>query len=166
MTLVLDSHFLTDVTNGNYTVGSAITDSITLERFNNLVTSFEIKLTSDGLVESGAFIQGGEWGAAYLIADLIHRNKLMNASDVTKEAWGSDYSYEIRSKTVSEMSIDYFIDKYQELVEALNQDELGITEEVIDGVERDDSEIWFAGLDGNPLPIADNNNNELIRRDL
>jgi hypothetical protein len=162
MSLSLDIHYLQDVSNGNYTVGSESTDTLTLDRFNNLVNSFEPKLTSDGLAQAGVFVNNGEWGAAYLIADLCLHNALISGnSEVKKESWGNDYSYELRDKTVSE---DYYKLKYEELVESLNQDEYGITEEVTEGVTREDAEIWFAAMDGNPLPKTDGSDGELIIR--
>lgn len=164
MSITLSSDYLSDVSLGNYTVGSAATDTLTVARWDNLVSSFEPKLKADGLYVNGSFVSGGEWGAAYLVADLILKNKQVSGNgQVKKEAWGNDYSYELRDTKFSD---DFFLTKYTELVESLNQDELGISEEAIEGVERDDANIWFTSLDSNPIPDpTDSSRNELVWRD-
>ena len=102
MSISLDPHYLVDVSNGNYTVGTSSTDTLTLDRFNSLVESFETKLISDGLVSNGSFVSGGEWGAAYLIADLCYHNAILSENGaVKKESFGNDYSYELKDKTIS-----------------------------------------------------------------
>lgn len=162
MSISLDSHYLTDVSNGNYTVGSSSTDTLTLDRFNSLVGSFESKLIADGLIINGSFVTGGEWAAAYLIADLCYHNTLLSENgSVKKESYGNDYSYELKDKTISE---NYFMSKYTDIVLSLNQEEYDISLNNLE-VERDDSEIWFSSLDRNPIP-SPVSRTELVRRGL
>ncbi len=164
MTITLDKAYLEDVSNGNFTVGAATTNTVTTERFARLVNSVESRLKSDGLIQDGALISGAEWGAAYLVADILHHNRLVGSSDLVKESWGGDYSYEIRSKTVTEMSVDYYMDQYQAVVNSLNVDEYGITDVITDGTEREDSEIEFTQLDRNGPAIIKPAKNELSER--
>jgi hypothetical protein len=164
MSITLDKAYLEDVSNGLYTVGAASTNTVTEERFARLVNSTEPRLKSDGLIQDGALVSGAEWGAAYLVADILHRTKLMGSSDLVKESWGGDYSYEFRAKTVTEMSVDYFITKYLEVVNSLNSDEFGITDAITDGAERADSEIEFTQLDRNGPALIKPSTSELIKR--
>jgi hypothetical protein len=164
MTITLDKAYLEDVSNGLYTVGDASTNTVTVERFARLVNSTESRLKSDGLIQDGALVSGAEWGAAYLVADILHRTKLMGRSDLIKESWGGDYSYEFRAKTVTEMSVDYFMEKYLEVVNSLNSDEFGITDAITDGAEREDSEIEFTQLDQNGPALIKPSTSELIKR--
>ena len=162
MSISLDSHYLVDVSNGNYTVGSSSTDTLTLDRFNSLVSSFETKLIADGLVINGSFVSGGEWGAAYLIADLCYHNAILSENGaVKKESFGNDYSYELKDKTISE---NYYLTKYNDIVLSINQEEYDISINNLE-VERDDSEIWFSSLDRNPIP-SPVSRTELVRRGL
>lgn len=162
MSISLDSHYLMDVSNGNYTVGSDGADTLTLDRFNNLVSSFESKLIADGLVINGTFVSGGEWGAAYLIADLCYHNAVLSDNgSVKKESFGNDYSYELKDKTIPE---NYYMTKYVEIVSSLNQDEYNISINNLEA-ERDDSEIWFSSLDRNPIP-SPTSKQELVWREL
>lgn len=162
MSISLDSHYLVDVSNGNYTVGSSSTDTLTLDRFNSLVSSFETKLIADGLVINGSFVSGGEWGAAYLIADLCYHNAILSENGaVKKESFGNDYSYELKDKTISE---NYYLTKYNDIVLSINQEEYDISINNLE-VERDDSEIWFSSLDRNPIP-SPVSRSELVRRGL
>jgi hypothetical protein len=162
VSISLDSHYLVDVSNGNYTVGSSSTDTLTLDRFNSLVSSFETKLIADGLVINGSFVSGGEWGAAYLIADLCYHNAILSENGaVKKESFGNDYSYELKDKTISE---NYYLTKYNDIVLSINQEEYDISINNLE-VERDDSEIWFSSLDRNPIP-SPVSRSELVRRGL
>ena len=161
MSISLDSHYLVDVSNGNYTVGSSSTDTLTLDRFNSLVSSFETKLIADGLVINGSFVSGGEWGAAYLIADLCYHNAILSENGaVKKESFGNDYSYELKDKTISE---NYYLTKYNDIVISINQEEYDISLNNLE-VERDDSEIWFTQLDKNGPALIKPSTSELIKR--
>lgn len=152
MTLTLDKSYLETATNGAFTVGDLLTNTLTQTKYEALLLSIQSRLETDGLIKSGSFITGAEWGAAYLIADVLqHAELLKKDGDVKQESWGGDYSYTLRETNKGD---SYYIDLYTALVESLNQNELGISEEVTEGVERADSDIWFSHMDRNPLPDA------------
>lgn len=162
MSITLDKAYLEDVSNGYFSVGAESTNSVTAERFARLVNSIEPRLKIDGLIQEGALIDGAEWGAAYLVADILQQADLQKKGQtVKKESWGGDYSYELADPKIN---ANYYKDKYQEVVNSLNSDEYGITDAITDGAEREDSEIEFSQLDRNGPAVIKPARAELTER--